>query len=153
MNSHRYLSRSRRQAGFGLLEVLVSLVIFASVGFTLLAWFQQSMDTVQRLRSFYQLQDARKTALEVARSINPALKAQGEAPLGAMKLTWVAVPEGEERPQAGYPAGVGRYRIQLYATTLTVMREGETNPWFTEKLTLIGYRLNGAPSAGFASGL
>lgn len=153
MNSHRHPYNPRRQAGFGLLEVLVSLVIFASVGFTLLAWFQQSMDTVQRLRSFYQLQDARKTALEVARSINPALKARGEALLGTLKLTWVALPEGEERVQAGYPAGIGRYRLQLYATTLSVFRNDETTPWFIEKLTLIGYRLDGAPSTGFASDL
>jgi general secretion pathway protein I len=153
VNSRLYPVNARRQAGFGLLEVLVSLVIFASVGFTLLAWFQQSLDTVQRLRSFYQLQDARKTALEVARSINPALKARGETPLGAMKLTWVAEPEGEERVQAGYPAGIGRYRLQLYSTTLSVFRSGDVNPWFTEKLTLIGYRLDGAPSTGFASGL
>jgi type II secretory pathway pseudopilin PulG len=135
-----------------LLEVLVSLVIFASVGFTLLAWFQQSIDTVQRLRSFYQLQDARKTALEVARSINPTLKPKGETPLGTMRLTWVAEPEGEERVQAGYPAGIGRYRLQLYATTLSVYRGDEATPWFTEKLMLIGYRLVGAPSTGFANG-
>lgn len=149
----RFPCKRQQQAGFGLLEVLVSLVIFASVGFTLLAWFQQSTDTAQRLRSFYQLQDARKTALEVARTINPMLKAQGEAALGNMKLTWVAVPEGEERAQAGYPAGVGRYRLQLYSTTLSVFRDGEAAPWFIEKLTLIGYRMDGAPSAGFASGL
>jgi len=151
VNSRRHHFNRRQQAGFGLLEVLVSLVIFASVGFTLLAWFQQSMDTVQRLRSFYQLQDARKTALEVARSINPALKARGETPLGTMKLTWLAEPEGEERVQAGYPAGIGRYRLQLYSTTLSVFRDGEASPWFIEKLTLIGYRLDGAPSKGFAS--
>ena len=153
MNSHRRPSKPQLQAGFGLLEVLVSLVIFASVGFTLLAWFQQSIDTVQRLRSFYQLQDARKTALEVARSINPAIKPRGEAPLGTMKLTWLAVPEGEERVQAGYPAGIGRYRLQLYSTTLSVVRDGEATPWFIEKVTLIGYRLDGAPSTGFASDL
>ncbi len=153
MISHRHPFNPRRQAGFGLLEVLVSLVIFASVGFTLLAWFQQSLDTVQRLRSFYQLQDARKTALEVARSINPTQKARGETPLGAMKLAWVAVPEGEERVQAGYPAGIGRYRLQLYSTTLSVFRSGDVTPWFTETVTLLGYRLDGAPTPGFASGL
>lgn len=152
MNSRRSLHKSRRQAGFGLLEVLVSLVIFASVGFTLLAWFQQSIDTVQRLRSFYQLQDARKTALEVARSINPTLRPKGEAALGTLRLTWVAEPDGEERVQAGYPAGIGRYRLQLYATTLSVFRGEEAAPWFTEKLVLIGHRLDGAPSGGFAGG-
>ena len=59
---------ARAQSGFGLLEVLVSLVIFARVGFTLLAWFAQSVDSVQRLRGFYDVQDARRTALELART-------------------------------------------------------------------------------------
>lgn len=152
MNFRRPFNKSRRQAGFGLLEVLVSLVIFASVGFTLLAWFQQSIDTVQRLRSFYQLQDARKTALEVVRSINPTLKPKGETALGTLRLTWVAEPDGEERVQAGYPAGIGRYRLQLYATNLSVYRGEETTPWFTEKLILIGHRLDGAPGGGALGG-
>jgi len=138
--------------GFGLLEVLVSLVIFASVGFTLLAWFHQSIDTVQRLRSFYQLQDARTAALEVARSINPALKPLGELQLGAIKVSWSAVPDGPERVQVGYPAGVGRYQLQLFSTTISVYRDHETAPWFVEKLTLIGYRVNGEAKTELGNG-
>ncbi len=152
MNSQRHNSDFRLQSGFGLLEVLVSLVIFASVGFTLLAWFQQSTDTVQRLRSFYQLQDARKTTLELARTLNPMAKPKGEIVVGGLRVVWDAVADGEERVQAGYPAGVGRYRLQLYTTTLSVFRAEEVTPWFVEKLTVLGYRSDGAPNTGFASG-
>ena len=151
MNSLLHNSSPRGQSGFGLLEVLVSLVIFASVGFTLLAWLQQSTDTVQRLRSFYQLQDARKTALELARTLNPTVKPKGETVLGSLRVEWDAVADGEERVQAGYPAGVGRYRLQLYTTTLSVFHTEETKPWFVETLTLIGYRMEGAPITGFSS--
>ena len=146
MNSLQSNPKQRRQSGFGLLEVLVSLVIFASVGFTLLAWLQQSTDTAFRLRTFYQLQDARKTALELVRTINPMQKPKGVVTLGGLRVAWVCVVDGEERVQAGYPAGIGRYRLQLYATTLSVFRGDEIQPWFVETLTLIGYRLDGAPA-------
>jgi general secretion pathway protein I len=140
--------RRARQAGFGLLEVLVSLVIFASVGFTLLAWFQQSVDSVQRLRTFYELQDARKTALEFARSLNPMEQPRGERVIGGVRLVWDALPEGDETQQTGYPSGVGRHRLRLYTTTFSTYRKGEASPWFVEKLTLIGHRLDGAPVGG-----
>jgi general secretion pathway protein I len=146
----RHLShfrRSRAQAGFGLLEVLVSLVIFASVGFTLLAWFAQSVDSVQRLKGFYDVQDARRTALEFARTLNPMRQPKGELAHGSLRLEWQAVAQGDELAQTGYPAGVGRYRLRLYDTTLSVFRGEDVEPWFVEKLSLIGHRFEGAPSA------
>ena len=152
MNSQRRLLKANRQAGFGLLEVLVSLVIFASVGFTLLAWLQQSVDSVQRLRSFYQLQDARKTVLEVARTINPMTQPRGELRLGDMRLVWLSQPEGAESAQSGYPVGVGRHRLQLYTTTLSLYRGQEASPWLVEKLTLIGHRPDGALYGALGNG-
>jgi general secretion pathway protein I len=139
--------RPTLQAGFGLLEVLVSLVIFASVGFTLLAWFAQSVDSVQRLKTFYDVQDARRTALEFARTLNPMRQPKGELAHGSLRLEWQAVPQGDELAQAGYPAGVGRYRLRLYDTTLSVFRNEDTQPWFVEKLSLVGHRFEGAPAA------
>lgn len=140
------------QAGFGLLEVLVSLVIFASVGFTLLAWFQQSVDTVQRLRTFYEEQDARRTALELARSLNPMSQPKGELKHGALRLVWAAQPDGDELAQTGYPRGVGRHRVRLYSTVLTVYRGADAEPWFVEQLTLIGHRRDAAPSGFLGDG-
>jgi general secretion pathway protein I len=137
------------QAGFGLLEVLVSLVIFASVGFTVLAWFEQSVTTVQRLRGFYELQDARKTVLEMARSINPAQQPSGEVKLGALRLAWASVPDGDEVQQIGFPRGEGRHRLRLYTTNFTAYRQDQTEPWFAEKLTLIGYTSSGPRTGMF----
>ena len=143
---HLHRRSGHQQAGFGLLEVLISLVIFASVGFTLLAWFQQSVESVQRIRTFYEMQDARKTALDFARTLNPMSQPKGELKQGVLRLVWEALPQGDEAAQIGYPAGVGRHRLRLYNTTLSVYRDTESSPWFVEKLTLIGHRLNGAPT-------
>ena len=41
------------ERGFGLLEALVALVLLSSIGFTLLAWVQQKLDTLKRMRGFY----------------------------------------------------------------------------------------------------
>lgn len=152
MKSLRLHPSRRSQAGFGLLEVLVSLVIFASVGFTLLAWFQQSVDSVQRLRTFYEVQDARKTALEFARALNPMRQPSGELSHGALRLVWQAQPQGDEAIQTGYPRGVGRHRLRLYSITLSVYRGAETTPWFVEKLTLVGHRQDSIATAVPANG-
>ncbi|MDP2367513.1 prepilin-type N-terminal cleavage/methylation domain-containing protein [Rhodoferax sp.] len=152
MNSRHSHPRRRRQAGFGLLEVLVSLVIFAGVGFTLLAWFQQSVDAVQRLRTFYEVQDARKTVLEFARTLNPMRQPSGELAHGALRLVWATQPEGDEAIQTGFPRGVGRHSLRLYSTTLTVYRGADTSPWFVEKLTLIGHRLQAGPTGSLGDG-
>lgn len=141
-----------RQTGFGLLEVLVSLVIFAGVGFSVLAWFQQSVDTTQRLRAFYEVQATRREILEIAKSINPMVSRRGERSLGAVRVVWDSQPEGNEAVQVGYPSGVGRHRLQLYVTTFTAYRGKETAPWFVEKLTLIGHRLESAPLGASSNG-
>ena len=143
MNSVLRHRNAQRQAGFGLLEVLVSLVIFAGVGFSLLAWFQQSVDTVERLRGFYELQDARKTALELLRSVNPSERPSGEQTLGSLRVAWVSQPDGDEYEQAGYPAGVGRSRMRLYQVSLSVYKASESQPWFVEKLSLLGSKSTG----------
>ena len=141
--------KGRQQGGFGLLEVLVSLVIFASVGFTLLAWFQQSVNTVQRLRDFYDMQDARRSVLELARSLNPMAQPKGETKLGALRLAWTSQPEGEEQAQMGYPIGVGRHRLRLYNSQFSVYRQGEQEPWFVEKITLLGHQSTGPRTGMF----
>lgn len=137
----------KHQTGFGLLEVLVSLVIFASVGFTLLAWFQQSVDSVERLRSFYELQDSRKAVLVFAQTLNPMLQPKGETTYNGLRITWYAQPDGVEMQQIGYPRGTGRHGLRLYQATFSVFKESQTQPWFEEKITLVGHRLNASPVA------
>ena len=131
---------NRRQAGFGLLEALVALVLLSSIGFTLLAWVQQNLDTMQRMRSFYSEQEARRTVAEWVNTLNPMENPSGELVLGSVRLSWKAVPQADKVSQMGYPTGVGLHDMALYDVDVSVFRQRETSPWFIEKLVCIGFK-------------
>ena len=129
-----------RQAGFGLLEALVALVLLSSIGFTLLAWVQQNLDTVQRMRGFYAEQEARRNLAEWVHALNPMETPSGEVRLGALRLSWKSELKGEKVSQTGYPQGIGLYDVALYDVSLTVFRQKESVPWFEETLTAVGHK-------------
>ena len=129
------------ERGFGLLEALVALVLLSSIGFTLLAWVQQNLDTLQRMRGFYAEQEARKLVAEWLHSLNPMERPNGETSIGeTIRLEWKAAPQGDAIRQMGYPRGVGIYDVRLYDIVVSVYRREETQPWFVETVTGIGYR-------------
>ena len=139
MNSLRFPTR-RRQSGFGLLEALVALVLLSSIGFTLLAWIEQNLNTMQRMRSFYSEQEARRTVTEWIYTLNPMETPSGELVIGALRLSWKAEPQAEKVSQMGYPSGVGLHDMALYDVAVSVFREREVTPWFVEKVVCVGYR-------------
>lgn len=130
----------RRQRGFGLLEALVALVLLSSIGFTLLAWVQQNLDGMQRMREFYAVQDARRSLLEWSYRLNPMETPEGEAELGAWQVRWKAQARGEPVSQTGYPQGIGLYDVALYDVELSLYRPPESKVWLAEKLLLLGHK-------------
>lgn len=136
--------------GFGLLEALVALVLLSSVGFALLAWVQQNLDTTQRIRTFYAEQDARRAALDWVRSTNPMDEAEGEFRHNQMRIHWKNTPESPPIPQIGYPQGIGKHEIALFKTEIQVFRPNDTvTPWFSEQITTIGYRRTASQAIPF----
>ena len=129
-----------RQAGFGLLEALVALVLLSSIGFTLLSWVQQNLDSMQRMKGFYAEQEARRTVAEWAYALNPMEKPDGEVRFGSIRLIWKSELKGEKVAQTGYPQGVGLYDVALYDVSLAVFRKSESTPWFEETLTAVGHK-------------
>ena len=128
------------QAGFGLLEALVALVLLSSIGFTLLAWVQQNLDTMQRMRSFYAEQEARRSVAEWSYTLNPMETPVGEVLVGGLRLSWKAVPQAEKVSQIGYPIGVGLHDVSLYDVDVSVYWQKESKPWFVEKVVSVGFR-------------
>jgi HAMP domain-containing protein len=134
--------RERRHGvfGFGLLEALVALVLIAGVGFSLLAWVQQNLDTLQRLRQHYAEQEIRRQILDWAVALNPMERPQGELALGGTRLVWSSERQGDERPQSGYPAGMGLHDVALFSVTIEAYPEGREASPLTETLLQVGYR-------------
>jgi general secretion pathway protein I len=131
---------NRRQTGFGLLEALVALVLLSSIGFALLAWIDQNLDTMQRMRGFYAEQEARRTVAEWAYTLNPMETPSGELVIGALHLSWKSVPQDEKVSQMGYPAGIGLHDVALYDVDVSVFRQKESVSWFSEKIVCVGFR-------------
>ena len=127
------------QTGFGLLEALVALVLLSSVGLTLLAWINQNVDTLARLRTFYHEQEVRRATLEWSRTLNPTKTPQGESRLGTLIVTWKSEPAGGVANQTGFPRGIGLHDLQLFETTLTVTPAGSDKPMLTERVLLLGH--------------
>ena len=130
----------RHQAGFGLLEALVALVLLSSIGFTLLSWVQQNLDAMQRMKGFYAEQEARRTVAEWAYALNPMEKPDGDVSFGSIRLNWKSERKGEKVTQTGYPQGVGLYDVALYNVSFAVFRKNESTPWFEETLTTVGHK-------------
>lgn len=129
------------ERGFGLLEALVALVLLSGIGFTLLAWVQQNLDVLYRMRGFYAEQEARKLVAEWLYSLNPMERPNGETAIGeTIRLEWKAEPQGDAVTQMGYPQGVGLYDVRLYEIAVSVYRRDETQPWFVETVSGIGFR-------------
>ncbi|MCL4680515.1 MAG: hypothetical protein KJZ92_04505 [Rhodocyclaceae bacterium] len=133
-------SLNRRDAGFGVLEALVALVLLSSVGFVLLGWVQQNLEALQRMQGFYAEQEARRDLVEWSRGLNPMARPSGETVIGNRRIVWDAAPAADAVTQAGYPAGTGLYDLALYEIRISVYRTGEGSPWFTERMTAVGYR-------------
>jgi general secretion pathway protein I len=123
---HKALSRTEKawqEQGFGLLEALIALMLVASVGFTLLAWVEQNMDTLQRLRAYYDEQETRRLVAHWMTSLNPMETPEGEIVLGKVRLRWLSALEGVKRAQTGYPVGMGFYDVALYRVTLEAYQQ------------------------------
>lgn len=110
------------QRGFGLLEAIVALTILGSSAVALLAWVQQSRDTVQRVervRDEAQLQLDAQTWLS---TLNPSLRREGEVDLDGLRIRWTSEPLAPERDENDYNGNlqpiwrIGLYRLQVRAS-------------------------------------
>lgn len=148
MNFYPSLPNSANsQAGFGLLEALVALVLLSSVGFALLAWVHQNLDATQRMRSFYSEQEIKRFALDLIRTENPMVKPEGEFIRGTYRISWKSESMTPPVAQVGYPQGIGKHEVGLYKTRISVFRATESVPWFTEEITTIGHQRSGNKAA------
>jgi type II secretory pathway component PulJ len=130
----------RKQRGFGLLEALVALALISSIGIALLAWVQQNLDILQRLRGHYQEQEARRLVQDWSAALNPMQQPEGEVTMGETRIVWKAEQQGAPTSQSGYPMGIGLYDLAMFRVVVTVYRGRAATPWVQEELTRLGWR-------------
>jgi type II secretory pathway component PulJ len=106
-------------AGFGLLEVLVSLALLALTGGTLFQWINQSMSTVSRLERIQAEARLNLDAQGMMNDVNPAMQPEGEREAGAIRVAWTAkplTPMSDGSP--GTEGQIGLWRTGLFRSSV-----------------------------------
>ena len=116
----------------------MALVLLSSIGFAILAWVQQNLDTMQRMKGFYAEQAVRRQIVDLAKTLNPMKEPAGESIIDGKRYVWESVVTGDRVSQSGYPQGVGLFEVALYRVNFSVFRPNESTPWLTESVDLVG---------------
>lgn len=126
------LTRSGRsggslQAGFGLLEALVALVLFSTLGLALFSWINTNLDATARLRQRDQVRHLEQLASAWVQTLNPLQRPEGEIePEAGIKLRWTARPLVPLTGAAPLPGGsVSLFRLRLYTVEMLVAAPGQ----------------------------
>lgn len=127
-------------SGFGLLEALVALVLFAGVGVVIIAWLQQSLSTTVRVQSSLNESIVRGTMLDFITAVNLYDRPSGEERVGDHIFQWKTETVVPEEAQMGYPMGVGRYGVKLVQVQLTAKTLEGSQPVIAQSVTLLAHR-------------
>lgn len=129
---------TRRQAGFGLLEAIVALVILGSAGLMLFAWIGENMRSAVRLREAAARAELQLEGVAMLETINPAQEPEGEREVGSLRLRWrgeLIEPMRDENDVGGML--VPRWRLGLYRVHAVVEGRQLKAEW---EQTVVGYR-------------
>jgi general secretion pathway protein I len=127
------------QQGFGLLEALVALVLFAGVGLVAISWLQQSLSASVRMQNSLAETGVRKDMLHWIKGLNVVTTPTGTEQIGDYTVEWKAEPVAKMEPQMGYPVGQGRHQVQLYQVTLTARHRLRSGVEFREQVFQAGH--------------
>jgi general secretion pathway protein I len=129
----------RGQRGFTLLEAIVALVLVGGMGMALFGWINNTLLSLGRIQDANAVAEAKLNALEFMETVNPMLRPEGSASLGAYQLRWQASAATAAVDNANYPTGIGLYQLALYDTRVKVERaDGEA--WFEFALKQVGHK-------------
>ena len=131
--------QARAQLGFTLIEAIVALVLIASTGMALFGWINSKLITLNRVQEANAQSAATASALDYMSTVNPMLSPQGEATLGAYRLSWRASTSTDPRDGAGYPYGISQYQLALFDTEINIQK-ADGQPWFGFTLQQVGYQ-------------
>jgi general secretion pathway protein I len=111
--------------GFTLLEAMVALILFTTVGMALLSWVNTNLISLQRVQAVQQSQQAIRNALAMLDRINPLEKQQGEETIGIYQIKWRAKavqPQIDGMSPGGY---ISLFRVGLYDVEVEIYLENQ----------------------------
>jgi len=136
----------RQQAGFGMLEAIVALVLFTLVGSTLFAWINTNLDAASRLRQRDLAQRQVQLATAWLQTRNPMAEPGGEAePEPGTRVRWQSRALTPLTPGAPLPGGTySPFRLALYELEVTVASRDAGETRFT--LRRLGFERDALPA-------
>lgn len=101
------------QSGFTLLEVIVAMVLIASVGMGLYAWINSCLIGLGRVQEHELRREAAWDALAFMENVNPMDKPSGEAKLGPYQIQWEAALVEPVKESRGHSFGLYDTRVRI----------------------------------------
>jgi general secretion pathway protein I len=105
----------RRDQGFTLLEIIVALTLFASVGMAAFSWINTSFISMERITRANDRSEMIMNGMEMLRNLNPTVKPDGEIDTDSFHLSWrteeYLKPVSQDR---------GLYRVAVYTVSAVI---------------------------------
>lgn len=101
-----------------MLEAIVALAMFATVGGALFAWLNQSLALASRSEAQLRSIELTEHLLRAADTINPMLQPSGERDDRDIRLVWDSEQIEPNRIGAGITHGISFYEIALFRLSL-----------------------------------
>jgi general secretion pathway protein I len=131
-------SANNSELGFTLIEVIVSLVLIASVGMALYSWINSSLGSLNRVKENTFHQEVTRNAMSFMQTINPMTQPSGESDVGFYNISWQSQLVGPPKVGSGLLGGTSLYELALYDTSVHVAFRQEEITAFD--MRLVGYR-------------
>jgi len=131
----------RADGGFTLIEVLVALVLIATLGFSILNWVNTCLISLEKAKSHQQRMVGVRNAVAFMETVNPMKLPSGQKELGVLRLEWNStahVPSTRSKD-------TGTFILGLYKTEVKVTLGDEFLQQF-EMITLGTQRSSGDPN-------
>jgi general secretion pathway protein I len=118
--------RKNANRGFTLLEAIVSIVLFSTVGLAIFSAINTGLISLTRAQAHTRTASLTNNAIEILKQVNPMMDADGETEMGELTLEWQSTLLEPERDGVGYPGGTGYYQIGLYTIHATIKEKNHT---------------------------
>ncbi len=120
--------------GFTLVEALVSMVLVATVGYSVFSLINTHYNTFRRVEDAQRRMLLESSVLEVAQGVNPMVKPTGRVKLGDYVLTW----DAEENQSIRSTYSGNGFQVGVYKTHFELLDGKEVLVRTT--LLLTGYK-------------